>query len=119
METPTNHYMSELTDLEEAFHERMVQIHEQAKLECNYKASRFIQMVNAEGGLATAKKLLSSDGYSEGLTRLWEEHRLDISMEATILKKPWCALFTEQELVTADKKLKGLEYFVREEIDAV
>ena len=110
--------MSELTDLEEAFHARMVQIHEQALLECDYKASRFIQMVNAEGGLPTAKKLLSADGYSEGLTRLWEEKRLDISMEATILKKPWRSLFTEQELITADKKLRELEYFVREETDA-
>jgi len=109
--------MESRIDLERAFHERMVQIHEQAKLECNYKASRFIQMVRAEGGLATAKKLLSSDAYSEGLTRLWEEKRLDISMEAVVLRKPWRKLFTDMELSVADKKLLDMGYEARQEND--
>ena len=92
-----------------AFDERMRQIHDQAK-ECGYHATRFIQMVNAEGGLHTAQKLLSAKGYSEGLTRLWEEKRLDISMEATVLQEPWCELFTEEELAKARKKLDELGY---------
>lgn len=37
-------------------------------------------MVTDQGGLRAAKALLSSSGYSEGLTRLWEEKRLDISI---------------------------------------
>jgi hypothetical protein len=102
--------MNDLKNLELAFHERMRQIHEQARTECDYKATRFIQMVNADGGLQTAKKLLASKGYSEGLTRLWEEKRLDISMEATVLKDPWCDLFTEEELSIARKKLEELGY---------
>ena len=101
--------MSDRQKLELAFHERMCQIHDQAK-ECGYHATRFIQMVNAEGGLQTAQKLLSAKGYSEGLTRLWEEKRLDISMEATVLQEPWCELFTDEELATARKKLKELGY---------
>ena len=95
--------------LVDAFDERMRQIHEQAK-ECGYHATRFIQMVNAEGGLVTAQKLLSAKGYSAGLTRLWEEKRLDISMEATVLQEPWSALFTDEELATARKKLEELGY---------
>ena len=102
--------MNTLSKLEIAFHERMCQIYDQAKSECGYSANRFLQMVNAEGGLAAAKKLLSPGGYSEGLTRLWEEKRLDISMEATVLKDPWCELFTEEELSIAKKKLKELGY---------
>lgn len=102
--------MNTLSKLEMAFHERMRQIYDQAKSECGYSANRFLQMVNAEGGLEAAKKLLSSDGYSEGLTRLWEEKRLDISMEATVLQDPWSGLLTEQELSIASKKLEELGY---------
>jgi len=96
--------------LQQQFHERMRQIYDQAKDECGYTATRFMQMVNAEGGLAAAKKLLTSTGYSEGLTRLWEAKRLDISMEATILQQPWCLLFTETELRLAKRKLQDLGY---------
>jgi hypothetical protein len=102
--------MNASSKLEMAFHERMRQIYDQAKSECGYSANRFLQMVNADGGLQAAKKLLNSGGYSEGLTRLWEEKRLDISMEATVLKGPWCELFTGEELSIARKKLKELGY---------
>ena len=103
--------MKKSSDLELAFHERMCQIYDQAKNECGYTASRFLQMVNSEGGLIAAKKLLSSGGYSEGLTRLWEEKRLDISMEATVIQEPWIQLFTDDELSIAHKKLEELGYF--------
>jgi len=88
----------------------MLDVYEQAKSECNYTATRFRNMVADQGGLATAKSLLGSGGYSDGLTRLWEEKRLDISMEATVLQEPWPALFTEDELSTARTKLKELGY---------
>lgn len=100
--------MSPPSKLEMAFDERMRQVYDQAKNECGYTATRFLQMVNAEGGLATAKKLLGSESYSAGLTRLWEEKRLDISLEATVLEVPWSELFTEQELSNARKKLADL-----------
>ena len=88
----------------------MLQIYEQAKSECGYTATRFRNMVANQGGVQAAKALLASVGYSEGLTRLWEEKRLDISMEATVLKDPWRNLFTNQELTAARKKLAALGY---------
>ena len=100
--------MNTPSKLETAFDERMRQVYDQAKDECGYTANRFLQMVNAEGGLSAARRLLSTGAYSEGLTRLWEEKRLDISLEATVLSKPWSELFTEQELSIAKKKLKEL-----------
>ena len=104
--------MNTPSKLEIAFHERMLQVYDQAKSECGYSANRFLQMVNAEGGLQAAKKLLNSGGYSEGLTRLWEEKRLDISMEATVLQEPWSQLFTEHELSIARIKLRELGHTV-------
>ena len=102
--------MNSPDNLEIQFHQRMLQIYEQAKSECGYTARRFHTMVTNHGGLQAAKTLLNSATYSEGLTRLWEEHRLDISMEATVLKSPWRKLFTDEDLKAARKKLIALEY---------
>jgi hypothetical protein len=96
-------------NLVESFHLRMRQIHEEAA-DIGYNASRFIQMVESEGGLLTAKRLLAARGYSEGLTRLWEENRLDISLEATVLQDPWKRLFTYEELEIARQKLTKLGF---------
>lgn len=98
------------SDLELQFHERMRQVYDQAKEECGYTATRFIQMLNEQGGLMTAKRLINSPNYSEGLTRLWELKRLDISMEATVLQQPWRELFSEEELEKASDKLKKLGF---------
>jgi len=67
-------------------------------------------MINEQGGLKTAKALLASKKHPDGLTRLWEERRLDISMEATVLKTPWNTLFSPAELETARKRLSELGY---------
>jgi hypothetical protein len=96
--------------LEADFHNRMLSIHERAKAECNYNATRFRSLVLAEGGLQAAKQLLSANQYSEGLTRLWEEGRLDISLEAAVLEEMWKSLFTEEELETAKQRLNELGY---------
>lgn len=61
-------------------------------------------------GLAAAKTLLAATRHPEGLTRLWEEGRLDISMGALVLRDPWSGLFTEEELSVARKRLKDLGY---------
>lgn len=95
---------------EDAFHQKMVMVYERAKAECHYNAMRFYKMVQSKGGLLTAKELLASNHYPEGLTRLWELKRLDISMEALVLKEPWCHLFTSEELAIAKKRLEELGY---------
>ncbi len=102
------------SDLELKFHERMRQIYDQAKEECGYNATRFIQIVNEQGGLIAAKRLINSSNYSEGLTRLWEIKRLDISLEATVLQEPWRQLFTQEEMTKARDKLAKLGYKVGE-----
>ena len=67
-------------------------------------------MVNSLGGLEAARSLLHAGGYSEGLTALWECGRLDITMEALVIKQPWSSLFLEDELEVAHKRLKELGY---------
>jgi len=97
-------------DLREAFHQKMLEVYERALTECKYKASRFLQLVQEHGGFAAAKMLLASKKHPEGLTRLWEEKRLDISMEALVLSEPWRQLFNAEELSIAQRRLKELGY---------
>lgn len=59
--------MGEPSAIELDFHKTMLEIYRNAKDECGYNATRFLQMVANDGGLKTAKKLLAtrepSDGY--------------------------------------------------------
>ena len=97
--------------LETKFHAAMVDIYQRAKSECGYNATRFLQMLTEYGGVETARRLLQTPGHPDGLTKLWEYKRLDISMEALIRDgKQWHPLFTAEELNVARTRLKDLGY---------
>jgi hypothetical protein len=105
------HVLKPMTkDQEAQFHEAMLNVYERAKRECRYTATRFFQMVTDRGGLAAARMLLASKHYPDGLTRLWEEKRLDISMEVLVLSDRWRGFFSEDELAVAAKRLRELGY---------
>jgi hypothetical protein len=82
--------------------------------ECGYRANRFRQMVCPprpgrkgtlyRGGLATAKQLLLKE--SSGFGVLDEMGRLDLSVEALVVKPEWRGLFTLDELKMALLKLE-------------
>lgn len=98
------------TNREAGFHEAMLSIYERAKTECKYNAARFLQMVGDRGGLQTAKYLLHAPGLSDGFTALWECKRLDLTVEAFVLKPEWRGLFTEEEIGVATRRLTDLGY---------
>lgn len=91
--------------LEETFDEAMLSIYRQAKKECNYKASAFLDMVVTMGGVATAKKLLSSDRLQSGLYELWRCDRLDLTVEDHVLRPEFRGLFEPEELAEAQRRL--------------
>ncbi len=86
-----------MTDLEKQFNEDMMRIYTTAKKELGYNATRFLQMLSQYGGLATAHKLIAAEGGTEGFTRLWEYRRLDLTVEAHVLKPEYETLFSEDE----------------------
>lgn len=92
------------------FEKELRKIHGIWKTDLKYNATRFIEMIDAQGGFNTAKSLLANSKHPEGLTRLWQEKRLDISMEAIVIKSPWNTLFTPAELKIARKRLNDLGY---------
>jgi hypothetical protein len=98
--------------LEAKFHEAMVNVYHLGKKRCRYSATRFLQMVNERGGLETAKDLLVKTGTSEGLTTLWKNNCLDISMEALVLRPEFEALFTEEERKIAREILVSYDYHI-------
>lgn len=99
-----------MTKLEEQFHEAMLNVYRRAKTECDYNATRFLQMVNEHGGLKAARMLLAVPGYSDGFTALWQCGRLDISTEAVVLQSSWSALFSAEELAVARRRLKEMGF---------
>lgn len=96
--------------LEAGFDRDMRLIYEEAKTECNYNATRYLQMVNEYGGLQTAKKLLASTEPQYGFAKLWECGRLDLTVEALVTKEKYRSLFTDDEIEEAKRRLRKLEY---------
>ncbi|MDP2730699.1 MAG: hypothetical protein Q8O55_09465 [Dehalococcoidales bacterium] len=99
-----------MSDMESAFYNAMLSIYVKAKEECHYNATYFLRMVTEMGGVAAAKRLLSSNVPQSGLFELWECGRLDISMEALVLNHKFRSLFCEEELKAAEQRLKDLGY---------
>lgn len=97
-------------ELENKFNREMHFIYEKAKSECDYNATRFLIMVNQHGGVQTAKKLLYSREVPDGLTKLCLLGRLDLSVEALIVRSGWGDLFSEKEIEIAKKRLEDFGY---------
>lgn len=95
-----------LGQVERQFHQAMVAIYETAKRDLGYNATRFLQMISEQGGLATARQLLWSDQPSDGFTTLWSHHRLDLTVEAHVLKPDYTALFSEADRQQARMRLE-------------
>ena len=96
-----------MDDPERRFNRAMVSIYETAKRELGYNATRFVQMISEQGGLTTAKQLLWSSAPSEGFTTLWERGRLDLTVEAHVLKAEFTPLFTDADRAQASERLEA------------
>lgn len=75
-----------------------------------YWASYFLRGVRNHGGLAYARQLLDVDGTTDGFARLTEEGRLDLTMEALVLRSDYEALFSPRERQVAASRLARAGY---------
>jgi hypothetical protein len=92
------------------FESAMRGIYHRAKDEAGYTATYFLSMLAEHGGLETAHRLLVATKISDGFTALWERHRLDLTVEALVLKPEFQALFSDEELETARRRLEQFDY---------
>jgi len=95
-----------VSQAERQFHQAMVEIYETAKRDLGYNATRFLQMISEHGGLAAARQLLWTDQPSDGFTTLWSHHRLDLTVEAHVLKDEYASLFTDVDREQARQRLE-------------
>lgn len=100
----------DLAVLERAFHAAMVDVYRRARQEAGYQATYFLQMVFERGGLEAARRLLHATNPSEGFTALWERRRLDLTVEAIVLKPEFAPLFTNEERDIARARLHEYGY---------
>lgn len=98
-----------MDELEAKFEEETREICRQARV-IRYNPVRFEQMLSEYGALSTARRLLDSDRFHDGFTRLWQEGRLDISLECCVLKPVFRRLFTDQQLNVARRRLRELDF---------
>ena len=98
-------------NLNERFHESMLDIYKRAKKEAGYNATRYLQLLDQHKGLKTAKILIDAPKVSDGYTALWERQRLDLTVEALIFDNPeYHELFTDKELCTVKQRLVQYQY---------
>lgn len=92
-----------------AFDKAMFAIYEQAA-SFGYYPNDFRSMVERLGGVAAAKQLINKTRVSQGFIRLWEEKRLDLSVEALAVSPKWRALFSTEEVKRSRQRLQDVGY---------
>jgi hypothetical protein len=93
-----------------AFERAMRDVYVRAKNEANYTATYFLTMLGDHGGLGTAHRLLASSDTSSGFAALFERGRLDLTVEAVVVKPEFASLFTEDEIEIAQRRLNDLSF---------
>lgn len=96
-------------DIYKEFDNEMMEIYFLSKKQLHYNPSRFLEMLKSEGGYMTAKKLLSYNEPSEGFTKLLLLGRLDLTVEAVVVKDKYRSIFTEVEIRKCKERL-GKDY---------
>ncbi|AHF09060.1 MULTISPECIES: hypothetical protein [Dehalobacter] len=96
--------------IENKINDDMKNIYFTAKRDIGYTASRFMQLVSQKGGLQAAKQLIAKEGGTYGFEVLWENKRLDLSVEALVLKSEYVTLFSDEERMLCRDRLKKFGY---------
>ena len=97
-----------MASLEDEFHKEMLAIYDKARDELGIRLPRFKQMVERNGGVGAAKKLLHSNSVSTGFSKLFEKGRLDLTVESLVANnEKWHPLFNQEEIRKAKARLQS------------
>jgi hypothetical protein len=89
---------------ETAFAEELMETYRQCE-RLGYRPTGMLQMLGEHGAIETARRLMAAPPF-EGFHRLALLNRLDLAIESIALRDPWRALFSEQELKKAERRLR-------------
>ena len=100
----------QINNLKNKFNLEVLQSIEESK-KIGYVPTRFIQMLQQSGNNAheVVQQLVLKET-TTGLEKLWEKGRLDLSMEAIMIKSEYTELFSEEVLNICRKKLRKYGY---------
>jgi 5-methylcytosine-specific restriction protein A len=96
---------------EQELHQRMVEIYTEAGRETGHWGNYYLRAVRSKGGLAAAKNILKQQPagkIAKGFQALVDADRTDLSVEAVVLAPRFRPLFTQAEIVEAQRRLSGL-----------
>ena len=106
-------------DKESKFNVEMLALYKVVGKATGYWANYYLRSVRNLGGVAHAKKALAQKGNAQdGFKKLIEVGRPDLSIEATVLKEEYKALFSSEELREAQKRIDSVpSYAWRQSVD--
>ena len=92
------------------FEERLKEAMASSKRELNFEFPVLKNLINTEGGVMAAKRLLlPKDKFSEGFKRLLDAERPSYTLEAVVLEFKDSGLFTDTEIEIAQWRLANYE----------
>ncbi|OOC54362.1 hypothetical protein NOSIN_11555 [Nocardiopsis sinuspersici] len=92
------------------FGRAMVRAYERARDESGFTAPSFQGMLAEQDPVGAAHRLLSGPAVSDGFSNLWDLGRLDLTVEALVLRPEFSPLFTGEELDRARGRLEQFGY---------
>ena len=94
--------------MSEIFKSAMLQLCKDVSTVVHYPTRLHI-MIDQYDGIEAARRTVRE--MTETYKKLWEARRLDLSVEALVLKPEWAELFTAEELATARQRLEDSDYY--------
>ena len=96
--------------LKQTFHEELLGLYKRIVKELKYKSPRLLEMMNKYGGYEAVIKILPTDAHTFDFTLLWEQERLDLSIEALVTKERYKTLFPPDVIQFCQKRLDEYNY---------
>ena len=95
-----------MNTLEQKLQGRMEDVIQICQRELRWKPTAAIQMIHKLGPAEAARRMVLTEGGTDGFARCWEEGRLDLSVEEIILGEEFRPLFDEAVLAKAQNRLE-------------
>lgn len=99
-----------MSEVEKRFHREIMEGVDTAKRKYGYHPSYFLGMVADYGTVGAAKRLLAKENVSDGFGKLFLYGRLDLTVEAYVVKPEYAELFTPEEIAIAKERLLANGY---------
>lgn len=87
-----------MTDTEKKFSEEWIKKAEKAQGMEEYNPAKLLKDIQQYGGVSVARRALSRNGSSDNFEILKKNNRLDLSMEALVVKGEFGSLFEDDEV---------------------